>query len=863
MNRHIKISPTQPIRLAGRHARLSILTSGLATLALAVFGPAFGADLPSLKSPVDPPTPFSWSGIYIGFTAGGAWGSFAPLSSAAIANTQYAQLEVFPQGLASLNALGSSQSIRPAGYAAGAELGYRRQFGPVVLGLEGDLQSLSLWGQADGVAPYPSPPGKFFQSNQYAKASWLLTLRPQVGFAFDNFLIYGTGGLAVTSLQSDHLLADNNIKAVPPSGSPSLGSPSFAEGGKVNSTRLGYSVGGGAEYALSSNTSLKAEYLFTHFGRASASTIANSLTEAAFTPSVFLQSSALNANIVRLGLNYKLDVASASGTTVGDWWALGTPPSPQEGRGPTDWELEVGARAGLSSGNIGAPQPLLNQLDTLASRLQYQNEQGFSLETFGRLDHESGLFIKGLLGAGGVFQGHMNDEDYVWENPKTPGTYSNTLQGGNQGSLSYAVFDVGYAMLRVPGAKVGPFIGYSYFGQHVNTYGCLQLAANADWCPTPDAGYLGLAQDDRLHSLRVGVSAEAHLTDRLNVSADAAYVPYAEFRGHDDHNARQLMLPEAAGNVYGVMLEGVLSYELAQNWSIGVGGRYWAWNTGTGTVTFQELGKSPPFAVEPARYTTERFGGFLQVSHHWGDTTRAAKLAESDAGVPDWTGVYLGGQIGGGWSDASWPDSFPPTTGPDNPNVAGAAPNGYNAPRFGDMTHGTGPLAGGQVGYNVQRDRWVFGVQADASAADMRGENTCFSGVSGVNCQHTINALGSLTGRVGYAWDRALFYVKAGGAWANINYVINANTGLLTSGEPSTSATPWGWTLGGGLEYALDKHWSFNVEYAHKDFSPSVSFTTLDRFRLNESIHQTVDTLTLGVNYRFNLAGSSEIVAKY
>ena len=62
-----------------------------------------------------------------------------------------------------------------------------------------------------------------------------------------------------------------------------------------------------------------------------------------------------------------------------------------------------------------------------------------------------------------------------------------------------------------------------------------------------------------------------------------------------------------------------------------------------------------------------------------------------------------------------------------------------------------------------------LGVQADASAADMRGENTCFSGLGGINCQHTVNSLSTISGRVGYAWDRSLAYVKGGGAWTDTN----------------------------------------------------------------------------------------------
>ncbi|MGA7485537.1 MAG: hypothetical protein WBW74_01150 [Xanthobacteraceae bacterium] len=78
-----------------------------------------------------------------------------------------------------------------------------------------------------------------------------------------------------------------------------------------------------------------------------------------------------------------------------------------------------------------------------------------------------------------------------------------------------------------------------------------------------------------------------------------------------------------------------------------------------------------------------------------------------------------------------------------------------NVAGFGDTTHAAGPLGGGQIRYNVQRGQWVLGVEAEASVAEVWGENTCFSGLVGLNCQRAVAARGAVTGRLGYAWDRA------------------------------------------------------------------------------------------------------------
>ena len=148
------------------------------------------------------------------------------------------------------------------------------------------------------------------------------------------------------------------------------------------------------------------------------------------------------------------------------------------------------------------------------------------------------------------------------------------------------------------------------------------------------------------------------------------------------------------------------------------------------------------------------------------------------AGPMNWTGFYIGGHLGGGWSDAHWSDPFGTTISPSGaPNVAG----------FGDVTHATGPLGGGQIGANWQIGQWVLGAEADASAADLRGENTCFSGIGGINCGHVVNDLETVTGRLGYAWDRSLLYAKGGAAWAETSYNLNGNTNGLKLGTGSSN----------------------------------------------------------------------------
>ena len=304
------------------------------------------------------------------------------------------------------------------------------------------------------------------------------------------------------------------------------------------------------------------------------------------------------------------------------------------------------------------------------------------------------------------------------------------------------------------------------------------------------------------------------------------------------------------------MLEAILDYQLSDAWNVGAGGRYWAWNTNTGTVAFNNLGFTGPVPpVQMARYTTERYGAFLQASYKWGDTTpppvtNAALPAKAPplAVTPvNWTGFYLGGHLGGGRSGDTWSDPF------------GASPgsSGVNLPGFGDTINATGPLGGGQIGANLQAGPLVLGVQIDAAAADLRGENTCFSGLGGINCQRNARSIETATGRVGLAWNHSLAYVKGGGAQTSDTFTLDGNTnGANALGTGSTTLTTRGWTAGGGFEYALADHWTTFVEYDRIGLpGTTVPFPTVATINAQTiAVRQAIDLVKLGVNYKFGLS---------
>jgi opacity protein-like surface antigen len=312
-----------------------------------------------------------------------------------------------------------------------------------------------------------------------------------------------------------------------------------------------------------------------------------------------------------------------------------------------------------------------------------------------------------------------------------------------------------------------------------------------------------------------------------------------------------LLLPEAGAPGDGVMLETNLDYALTSNWNVGVGGRYWAWNMRTGTVFFDFLGLAPSTQPQLGRFSAERYGFFLQSDYHWGN---AAPLSASSRmpvevaqGMPmNWNGVFVGGHVGGGFSNETWSDPFGPTMRAGLINVAG----------FGDTIHNNGPLAGAQIGANWQTGHLVLGIEGDWSSTDLRGENTCFSGLGGLNCQHVINGIETVAGRAGFAWDRSLLYAKGGAAWVNSTYTVLGDTAARSLGLGNTTLTSTGWLAGAGVEYAITNHWTTFFEYDYIGVgSTTVPFPTVALVRAqNIAVKQSIDTLKLGVNYKFDWA---------
>ena len=206
----------------------------------------------------------------------------------------------------------------------------------------------------------------------------------------------------------------------------------------------------------------------------------------------------------------------------------------------------------------------------------------------------------------------------------------------------------------------------------------------------------------------------------------------------------------------------------------------------------------------------------------------------------NWTGFYIGGNLGASWQQGTFSD-----------------PNGNKVSTNNQFT-GTG---GGQIGVNYEFDSGVVvGAEAMFDWRFNNGNTSNTITLAGTGLippptgSITVNNqwLTTATAKLGYAWDMLLVYVKGGGAWVGSNNpTININ-GVGTTF--STSNSNWGWTVGAGVEYAFWGTWSARLEYdyvglTNQTFTVPTTSAVLpnDQFTGNS---RNVQLITAGINYK-------------
>jgi outer membrane immunogenic protein len=182
----------------------------------------------------------------------------------------------------------------------------------------------------------------------------------------------------------------------------------------------------------------------------------------------------------------------------------------------------------------------------------------------------------------------------------------------------------------------------------------------------------------------------------------------------------------------------------------------------------------------------------------------------------NWSGFYVGINGGYGWGKGSL--SGPPPTG--------------------DLS-GNGGLVGGTMGYNWQTNQIVWGVEGDIDWSNIDANGNCGAGT---NCRIRNDWLGTARGRIGYAMDRFMPYITGGLAVGE----VKANV----TGNPGASDTRVGWTLGGGLEVALNGPWTAKLEYLYVDLG-DFSCGTRCGTAGPDNVAFKSNIVRAGLNYRF------------
>ena len=262
---------------------------------------------------------------------------------------------------------------------------------------------------------------------------------------------------------------------------------------------------------------------------------------------------------------------------------------------------DVGLRYWPSTAKIGYNYYADTTTSLQVSRLSYGGLKANSGEAFFRVDAASGplsnFFLKGTLGFGLTKSGNLVDEDFE---PITD-PYSRT-QSDTAGKLRYGNIDLGYNVYTDKRFRIGAFIGYHYWYERIDASGCTQTSINPFICGTPLANSLTvITEQDRWNSMRFGAVLDVNVTDRLRWNVDFAHV-ITNQRAIDTHYFTFGDSP-SNGTGWGYQVETILKYQVTDKFNVGVGARWWHFNTNAVDIFNQLL-----------QYQVDRYGFFVQSS---------------------------------------------------------------------------------------------------------------------------------------------------------------------------------------------------------------------------------------------------------
>ena len=222
-----------------------------------------------------------------------------------------------------------------------------------------------------------------------------------------------------------------------------------------------------------------------------------------------------------------------------------------------------------------------------------------------------------------------------------------------------------------------------------------------------------------------------------------------------------------------------------------------------------------------------------------------------------WTGAYIGGQVGyefgkdNAFASATANGAGLAASGPQPKGVIGGAHVGYlfstqSLPLFGNTL-------GGLLGTGA-----VIGIEGDVDGSSARANYN----LGGIAATSRDQIQGSIRGRLGVAVDRVLFYATGGAAFGGLK---NTYINTITGGADSINKTRVGYTVGGGVEYAITNNYVFGVEYRYTDFGTYTDFlngSTAGGVAVRHK--ETENRIQARFSYKFDtFAPMAPVVARY
>ena len=420
-------------------------------------------------------------------------------------------------------------------------------------------------------------------------------------------------------------------------------------------------------------------------------------------------------------------------------------------------------------------------------------------------------------------------------NPAVGGTVTGMLHSGIQGSVSARA---GYALGRLlPYVTGGVAFGSFYtdaqiFGTDLD--GVTNFAASG----TNSATRVGWT---------LGAGVEYAINNHWSLRTEYRYTDFGHLAISTD--------PSAVGAVFAV------DRHLDQN-QVRVGFSY----------------KFGPLAPEPMDAPKIVVKGPALAGN---DLPKAAGAAASLPFVMSWTGFYVGAHIGYGYGDNDGSITYATPGG-----LAGQSNLSSSAILVGggNNTNGdaTGVIGGAHLGYNWQYDKWVVGLEGSVDptlmsrnvSIDIPNAAADPTGALGIGASATgsiwSTIQGSVRARAGYAFDRMMFYGTGGVAFGEFgsNFRVFGTDLTLAPfyAADQRTTTRVGWTLGGGVEYAVNPHWSVRGEYRYTDFGHLGELPAASSMGVAYAADRHLDQnqVQVGVSYKFGEGVSAApVLAKY